>query len=67
MAVKLVLGLLALAFIISVAVIATFWYFTQRAKVQAELEKRRMEQTEAIFESEDLDSEIDRELERGKR
>lgn len=50
MAVKLVLFLLVLAIVLSVALIAAFWYFKETAEMKHEQEMTKMEQAEELFE-----------------
>lgn len=65
MAAKLVVALMAIAFVIAVVVIAAFWYFNEHDQRQHEKDLKQMEHTEKILESETEDP-IDRELERGR-
>lgn len=67
MVAKLAFALLAVAFIISVAIIASYLYFRDTAKMKHEKEMERIERDEKLFDSEfgSQDS-IDRELEREK-
>lgn len=69
MVAKLALALVVVAIVISVAVIAAFWYFKETAELDHEKEMKRLERDEALFTStdEDFDSSIDRELEREKK
>lgn len=74
MAAKLVLALLALAVILSVAVIASFWYFKKRAEYKHEKEmlreEKRAELDEQLVEvaeqesGNSIDAELERERER---
>lgn len=66
MVAKLALGLLAIAFVISVAVIVAYLYFRDTAKMRHEKEMERLERDEKLFESEFSGDSIDRELEREK-
>lgn len=67
MAIKLALALTVVAFIIAVAIVATFWYLKESKEMQHEKEMERIERDEKLFDSEfgQQDS-IDRELEREK-
>lgn len=67
MAAKLVFLLLIVALILSVAILAAFWYFKETAELSHEQKMKQMEQTEQIFESEFEGDSIDRELEREKK
>lgn len=49
MAAKLVIFLLVVALVVSVATIAAFWYFKETAEMEHEREKKKMEQTEELF------------------
>ena len=66
MAAKLVFALLAIAFIISVAMVVAFLYFRDKAKMSHEKEMERLERDEKLFEHEFGGDSIDRELEREK-
>lgn len=66
MAVKLVLFLLVLAIVLSLAVLAAFWYLDNRGEREHEKTLREMEQTHEMLSETETDP-IDRELERGKR
>lgn len=65
MVAKLVLGLVVLAIVFSVAVIAAYRYFDRQAERNHEKEMERMERDEKLFEGLN-DDPIDRELEREK-
>lgn len=66
MAAKLVLAMVVLAIVVSVAVLAAFWYFKETAEMNHEKEMRRLERDEELFSNDSFDSEIDRELQREK-
>jgi len=67
MVAKLALALLAIAFVLSVAVIAAYLYFRDTAKMRHEKEMERIERDEKLFDSEFGGDSIDRELEREKK
>jgi len=50
MVVKLVALLLVLAVVLSVAVVASYWYLAKRAEQNHEKDMKKMEQTEKLFE-----------------
>lgn len=64
MVVKVALAMLAVAFIISVAMVVAFLYFRDTAKMQHEKEMERIERDEKLFEHEFSGDSIDTELER---
>jgi len=54
MVVKLAAVMIVLAIVISVAVIAAYLYLAKRAEQKHEKDMKKMEQTDKIFEKEDL-------------
>jgi len=67
MAAKLVILLLIVALILSVAILAAFWYFKEAAELNHEQEMKQMEQTEKLFDTEFSGDNIDRELDKEKK
>jgi len=67
MAAKLVILLLIVALILSVAILAAFWYFKETAELNHEQEMKQMEQTEKLFDTEFSGDNIDRELDKEKK
>jgi len=67
MAAKLVILLLIVALILSVAILAAFWYFKETAELNHEQEMKQMEQTEKLFDTEFSGGNIDRELNKEKK
>lgn len=49
MVVKLVLFMVILAIVLSIAVVASFWYLKHRAEMKHEKDLEEMEQTERLF------------------
>jgi len=54
MVVKLVALLLVVAIVLSVAVIASYWYLAKRAEQEHEKELRELENQQKLFERDDL-------------
>lgn len=69
MATRVIIGMLVLAFVLSVLVGVTFWYLKRRAELSherhmAEEERRHAEVDHLFGDGDDIDRELERERER---
>lgn len=64
MAAKALLLLAVVAIIVSVAIVAAFWYFNQESERDHEKDLKQMEHTERVMDIAERETSIDRELSR---